>query len=425
MSDRVILHCDCNSFFASVEETFSPELRRVPMAIAGDAENRRGIILAKNELAKRYKIQTAETVWSAKRKCPDLVLRPPRRGAYSEFCARVNALYDGYTDRVQRFGLDESFLDLTGCLGRFAGDALRAANDIRERVRREIGITISIGVSWNKVFAKLGSDYKKPDAVTVISRGNWKQIVFPLPVSDLFLVGEKTAEKLSEIGIRSIGDLAGSDREMLTRLFGKFGARLFINANGLDDSPVARSGETEEAKSIGNNITFRRDLVTAGDIRLGVSALADSVASRLRRAGKKCRTVQVTIKDANLKTIMRQTTLSAPTFVSAELAAAAIGLIEKHWTIYRGDAPDPAVKPIRMLGVTAENLVSASEGGMVQISLFDEPGAGRNERTERLEQTIDKIRDRFGQHAVQRASILGNDLGIQDKDEPRGGADNM
>ncbi|MDR3271068.1 MAG: DNA polymerase IV [Peptococcaceae bacterium] len=398
---RTILHCDCNAFFASVEETFSPELKLVPMAIAGDEENRHGIILAKNELAKKYRIQTAETVWSAKRKCPDLVLRPPRRQAYGEFCKRVNAIYEEYTDRVERFGMDESFLDLTGSLRRFEGDADRAANELRERVKTEIGITISVGVSWNKVFAKLGSDYQKPDAVTLINRDNWREIVWPLPASDLFLVGRKTAEKLQGYNIRTIGDIAYTSRASLAQWLGRLGEQLYINANGLDESPVALAGEDEAAKSIGNSMTFRRDLVTDSDIHTGLVMIADSVAARLRRSGVKCRTVQITMKDTSLKSITRQTTLAAPTFVSSELVSVATGLIAKHWQ--RG-------KPIRMLGITGENLIPADEAEGGQMSFFDEPDEVRNERAEKLELAIDGIRGKFGKHALQRAVMFENDL---------------
>jgi DNA polymerase-4 len=404
-NDRIIFHCDCNAFFASVEETFEPSLKDVPMAIAGDAENRRGIILAKNELAKKYKIQTAETVWSAKRKCPELLLLPPRRRAYSEFCERVNAIYEGYTAYVERFGIDESFLDLTGFLRRFNNDALKAANEIRQRVKAEIGITISIGVSWNKVFAKLGSDYKKPDAVTVIDRSNWQRILLPLPAADLLGVGKKTAEKLSKFQIHTIGDLVKQSRETLTDWFGKFGEQLYINANGLDDSPVAPTGEIVAAKSIGSNMTFRRDLVTKRDVRLGVSVLADKVAARLRKADKKCRVVQVTIKDTNLHAITRQTTLDRPTFTAAELTDTAVGLIEKHWK---------TGKPIRMLAVTAEHLIPADEAEIGQLTLFGESKTAKSERAEKLEIALDEIRGKYGSHSVQRAAILGNDLGISE-----------
>jgi DNA polymerase-4 len=390
-----------------VEETFQPELRQVPMAVAGDPEKRHGIILAKNELAKRYGIQTAETVWSAKRKCPALVLVPPRHSEYSRFCARVNAIYEQYTPLVERFGIDESFLDLTGCLRDYNNDGPACANAIRERVRREIGITVSVGVSWNKIFAKLGSDYKKPNAVTDINRGNWQQIVFPLPVGDLFFVGRKTADALAQFGVRTIGGLAGLKREFLIRKFGKLGDQLFINANGLDDSPVAAAGANEPVKSIGNGYTFRRDLVSESDIRTGVIYLADSVASRLRRHGFKCRTVQIAIKDAALKSITRQTTLPAPTDLAGELTKAVLELIARHWRI--GD-------PIRTLTVTAENLLPADKAALRQLSLFDEPERHAAERRERLEKALDSIRGKYGRHSVQPAAIIGNDLGIRAAD---------
>jgi nucleotidyltransferase/DNA polymerase involved in DNA repair/arsenate reductase-like glutaredoxin family protein len=276
---------------------------------AGDPEARHGIILAKNELAKKYKIRTAETIWSAKKKCPELVLVPPRHKIYGEFCERVNAIYEQYSPLVERFGIDESFLDVTGCLHPFGEDVMKCAHAIRERVKREIGITISVGVSWNKIFAKLGSDMKKPDAVTAIPRGNWKELVFPLPVSDLFLVGKKTADELAKIGVSTIGGLASCDRDFLIRRFGKMGEQLHRNANGLDDSPVAAIGEGDALKSVGNGFTFKRDLVSDGDIQVAVTYLSDSVATRLRKHNFKCRVVQVAIKDTNLKSITRQTTL--------------------------------------------------------------------------------------------------------------------
>jgi DNA polymerase-4 len=405
-ADRQIFHCDCNSFYASVEETFRPELRRVPMAVAGNPEMRHGIILAKNELAKKFKIATAETVWSAKRKCPELVLVPPRHKIYGEFCERVNAIYEQYSPLVERFGIDESFIDVTGCLRPFSGDALKCAHEIRERVKREIDITISIGASWNKIYAKLGSDYKKPNAVTAITRENWKEIVFPLPAGDLFFVGRKTAEALLKMGVRTIGDLANYDRDLLVRRFGKMGEQLYINANGLDTSPVAAVGEGEPIKSVGHGYTFKRDLVSESDVRTAVTYLSDSVATRLRKHGFKCRVVQVAVKDTNLQSITRQTTLAAPSHLSVEIGAAALELIAKHWRVGR---------PIRTLTITGENLVPADEAEYGQLSLFDEPtglggdGRPKSERAEQLEQALDNIRERYGSKAVIQGNILGND----------------
>ncbi|MCL2299356.1 MAG: DNA polymerase IV, partial [Firmicutes bacterium] len=200
MPDRIIFHCDCNAFFASVEETFHPEYKKIPMAVAGDPASRHGIILAKNERAKKYGVQTAETIHSARKKCPGLLLCPPRHGVYGEFCERINAIYETYTDRVERFSIDESFLDMTF----FGSDAPAIAHQLRRRVARETGVTISVGVSWNKIFAKMGSEYKKPNAVTVIDPGNYKKLLWPMPVGELFMVGRTTAQALEKFGIHTI-----------------------------------------------------------------------------------------------------------------------------------------------------------------------------------------------------------------------------
>jgi DNA polymerase-4 len=377
------------------------------MSVAGNPENRHGIILASNILAKKHGVKTAETIWAAKKKCPDLVLVPPRHHIYGEFSERVNAIYEQYTPNVEKFGLDESFLDVTGCLASFGGDSLKCANEIRERVKREIDITISIGVSWNKIFAKLGSDYKKPNAVTAITRENWKEIVFPLPANAMLGVGRKTAEALTKMYVRTIGDLAACDRARLVKEFGKMGDVLWISANGLDDSPVAAVGEGEPIKSVGNGYTFKRDLVSESDFHTAVAYLADSVATRLHKHNFKCRVVQIAIKDTAMKSIVRQTTLTAPTYLAHDISAAAFELLTKHWRVG---------KPARALTITGENLVPADEAEVGQLSLFDEPSVPSNERAERLEHALDSIRERYGSKAVIPANILKNDLGIRDKD---------
>ena len=407
MPDPIIFHCDCNAFFASVEETFHPEYKQVPMAVAGDPANRHGIILAKNERAKKYGIKTAETIHSAQRKCPALLLCPPRHGAYGEFCGRINAIYETYTDHVERFSIDESFLDMTF----FGGDALSIAHEIRRRVARETGVTISIGVSWNKIFAKMGSEYKKPDAVTEISRLNYREILWPMPVGELFMVGRNTAQALEKFGVRTIGDLARTDENFLRRQFGKMGDYLHGSSNGLDDSPVARVGEHDPAKSIGSGMTFRRDLVGEGEVRTGLLPLADSVAARLRRAGVKCATVQVTIKDTALKSITRQKSVR-PTWLAADLVRACLELIHASWP---KDPPqkacglsgDPRYKPIRLLTVTAQNLVPEEEA-VEQLSLFDEPGASKD--TEQLERAVDGIREKYGSGSIRHGSVLGSEI---------------
>ena len=220
---RVIFHCDLNSFFASVELLSRPELRGVPVAVCGDPEQRHGVILAKNEPAKQRGVRTAETIWQARRKCPELVLLPPHHRLYAEYSKRINAIYYEYTDLVEPFGIDESWLDVTGSLHLFGGDARALADALRERVRRELGLTISVGVSFNKVFAKLGSDYKKPDATTVIPPDGWRELVWPLPVGSLLFVGHAAEELLGRYGVRTIGELAACKEETLDALMGKLG----------------------------------------------------------------------------------------------------------------------------------------------------------------------------------------------------------
>ncbi|MBO5059414.1 MAG: DNA polymerase IV [Clostridia bacterium] len=396
--DRIILHSDCNNFFASVECALNPELKNVPLAVAGDKESRRGIILAKNELAKKYKVQTAEPIWQAKKKCPDLVTVPPHHSLYKEYSDRINKIYVDYTDQVERFSIDESWLDVTGST-RLFGDGKTIADTIRKRVREEIGITVSIGVSFNKVFAKLGSDYKKPDATTVISRENYKEILYPLPVSTMLFVGKRSYESLLRLNIKTIGDLAAADAQLLEKKLGKTALMLIKYANGEDDEPVMPYYFEHEAKSIGKGLTFSRNLVGRDDIAKGVRALSDNIAAQMRQKNLKCNTVQVHIKDVNLKTISRQTTLYKPTYLAKEIFDEAMRLILENWSMD---------KPIRMITVTGTNFIGSDIGG--QISLFDD--FSDEEKHEKLELAIDKIRSTYGTDSITSASILGNDLGI-------------
>ena len=261
MGDRVILHCDLNCFFASVELLSHPDLRDIPTAVCGDPASRHGIILAKNEPAKRLGIQTAETIWQAKKKCPGLVLLPPHHGLYREYSRRVNTIYEQYTDLVEPYGCDEAWLDVTGSTA-LKGDEKKIADEIRSRVKKELGITVSIGISWNKIFAKLGSDYKKPDAITQFHKENYQSIVWNLPAANLLYVGRSTRTMLNRYGIKTIGKIATSDPDFLERLFGKMGLVLYSFANGWDDSPVAPEGYAAPIKSIGNSTTTPRDLAT-------------------------------------------------------------------------------------------------------------------------------------------------------------------
>lgn len=408
--DRVILHCDCNSFFASVETVLDPSYAGVPMAVCGSEEDRRGIVLAKNELAKRFGIETAETVWSARRKCPDLVIASPHYDAYAEFSERINRIYDRYTDRVEPFSIDESFLDVTASRALF-GDGLTIADDIRRAVREEIGVTVSVGVSFNKIFAKMGSDYKKPDATTVISRDNFRQMLFPLPVDSLMYIGRRTAESLRAVNIRTLGDLARASRSFLVARFGKQGEMMHDYANGIDPSPVAVRGESRVPKSVGNGMTFRHDLVTEEEIRIGLEALCDEVGARLRAGGQKACTVSVTVKDTMLESLSRQAPLDRPTDLARELSAAAFSLVLRAWKIGR---------PIRALTVTAMQLVRAEES-FEPISFFDGDAEERRQKSAEIESTMDKIRERFGHAAITSGAVLGSDIGVGMKKKEKDG----
>ena len=257
---RVILHCDLNSFFASVELLSHPELKELPVAVCGDPASRKGIILAKNEAAKGYGVRTAETIWQARQKCPDLVLLPPHHDRYREYSHLINTIYGQYTDLVEPFGIDESWLDITGSMHLFGGDPRAIADGIRERIRRELGLTLSVGVSFNKVFAKLGSDYKKPDATTVIPPEGWQSIVWPLPLGAMLFAGPAAQRILGQYGIRTIGQLAAADNALLENLLGKLGRQLWSCANGLEDSTVRPQHLQEPVKSVGNSSTFPENL---------------------------------------------------------------------------------------------------------------------------------------------------------------------
>ena len=388
--DRIILHCDLNCFFASVELLSHPDLRHLPVAVCGDPSSRHGIILAKNEPAKRCGVQTAETIWQAKKKCPSLVLLPPHHDRYRVYSKQVNAIYEQYTDLVEPFGIDESWLDVTGSLHLFGGDAAALADTLRHRVREELGLTLSVGVSFNKVFAKLGSDYKKPDATTVISRENWKEIVWPLPVGDLLFVGGAARKLLAQYGVKTIGDLAACPTDMLESLMGKLGTQLHEYACGLDASPVRSRYDRETVKSVGNGTTFPQNLTTWEQVRGGIAVLADSVATRLRHSGLYAGGVQVTVRDPQFHDRSRQMQLSAPTHLIRELTAAAMDLTGQLWK-------PPA--PVRALTVTAIHLVR-SEDAYEQVDLFTAGAAPKKEKQEQLEAAMDRLRGKFGTDVI-------------------------
>lgn len=388
--DRTILHCDCNAFFASVECIDRPELKKVPMAVAGDPKNRTGIILAKNELAKGFGVKTAETVYAARRKCPGLVLVPPRHHLYRQVSDRVNALYQRYTDQVEPFGIDESWLDVTGSLRVLNADGPALADELRERVRGEIGITISVGVSFCKILAKIGSDLKKPDATTVLTRENFREKIWPLPAGDMLFVGRATGALLEKHAIRTIGDIARAGREDLIALLGKGGEALWRNANGLDDDPVRSVAQREPVKSIGNGMTFPRDLTSASELRAAAALLADEVSTRMRAHGVKCLTLQVQLKNPSMKSISRQVSLSNATRLQSEMIDQAMRLIRANWK---------EGAPVRAMTLTATHLI-AEEEDSAQLSLFEDAEEKKRARREDLEDAVYHIRSRFGPDSI-------------------------
>ena len=393
--ERVILHSDLNNFYASVECLYHPELRGRPVAVAGDPQARHGIVLAKNYAAKIWGVATGNPLWMAKQKCPNIVFVPPHYDLYMKYSQIAREIYGEYTNQVEPYGLDECWLDVTGSTDLF-GDGKAIADKLRERIRCELGVTASVGVSYNKIFAKLGSDMKKPDATTVITRDKFQEIVWPLPVSDLLYVGQATHNKLKRYGIETIGDLAQADRKFLQYRFGKNGDMLWLFANGMDTSPVSNIGAKSLIKSIGNSTTAPRDLVTEEDIKITLYILCESVSSRMREYGFICNTVQIGIRDNLLQSYERQGKLSYPN-------RTAKALFEKAFALYKKN--HLSGRPIRSLSVRACDLTFHL---YEQLSFL--PEISRIQRQEELESTVDRIRRRFGHFSVRRGILLKDNV---------------
>lgn len=297
--NRTILHSDCNCFYVSVELLHHPELRGKPVAVGGDPEARHGIVLTADYTDKRYGVKTGMALWQAKQVCPDITFLPPRMDLYLRFSRMAQEIYADYTDKREPYGIDESWLDVTDS-ATLKGDGFHIAQEISSRMKKELGITVSVGVSFNKIFAKLGSDYKKPDAITTMYEDEFQRKAWCLPVSDLLYVGNATNKKLYSMGIRTIGDLAKSDETLLVRKLGKMGSILWAFANGYDESPVKLENTSAPVKSVGNSTTTPRDMETDEDVKIVLYILAESVAARLRENGFRCRTVEISVRDKEL-----------------------------------------------------------------------------------------------------------------------------
>ncbi len=393
--ERSVLHCDANCYYASVECLYHPEIRDKPVVVGGNEETRHGIVLTGNEKAKKlYSIKTGMSLADARLLCPKLIVMPPNYPGYIRFSKMLRRIYSDYTDMIEPFGLDECWLDVTGSRLLF-GSPEEIAEDIRKRVKFELGITVSVGVSWNKIFAKLGSDYKKPDAVTVINKDNYKEIVYPLPVSDLLMVGPATTRKLKNHGIYTIGELADAPPEMLAAFLGKMGYVLHSFANGYENASVSVSGSTPLIKSVGNGITAPRDLMNEEDIKSVQYVLAESVARRLREQGLKGRVVSIGIRDKNLFSFTRQSKLSSATNDTRKLQSTALKLFNSNYSF-------ETMPPVRALTVSVSEL--CDENDSFQLDMFEDNELA--ERLDRLNHAVDGLKDRFGSDCVRQAFLL-------------------
>ncbi len=390
--EPIILHADLNSFYASVECLYDPSIRDKPVAVCGSPELRHGIVLAKNELAKKAGIKTGEVIWEAKIKAPNLLVVPPKYDRYLRIGNMAREIYGRYSQQVEPFGMDEAWIDIS-YPNRTLEEGYKIAWEIKEKIKFELGITASIGVSFNKIFAKLGSDMKKPDAVTLISRDNYKQKAWPLPVEELLYVGRATKRKLNRYNIHTIGELAQCDREFLQQKLGKWGPVLRAYALGQDFSRVENQGYQSVIKSIGNGTTPPEDLNTYEDVKITVLVLAESVARRLREQGLKGKTVQIYVRDCDLESFERQGQLLDYSNVSRDIAGKALEILKNNWLFQ---------KPIRSFSLRVTNLVSQERH--IQLSLFEEDN--KKYKLVDLEKSIDQVRSRYGAYAVQRACLL-------------------
>ena len=406
---RVILHSDLNNFFASVEIALNPALAGKPLIVCGDPKERHGVVLAKNEEAKKFGIKTAETVYSALKKCPDLQMVGSHFHEYKKYSQKVVEIYARFTDKIEECSIDECALDMTESTFLF-GSGYEIAETIRRTVKEELGLTVSVGVSFNKVFAKLASELKKPDAVTEISEENYREIVWRLPVTDLLFVGKSTAQTLRDLGVHTIGDLARADEAMLSRFLGKRGRQLRVYARGEDDEPVHFEKKKEDLKSIGNSMTLPKDITDREEVKRWFYALAESVSARLRAADVgRASTVHIVVRNEKLEDSTCQKKVP-PTALCGDIAQAAYELFCRNF---------PLGYKVRMLGVT----VSGFDYHIEQMTLDSMLSGERSkyDKKERAESAIAKIREKYGYATVQRGVVMGdeklNGLDIRGKKE--------
>lgn len=391
---RNILHCDMNNFYASVECMLDPSLRSHPVAVCGSVEERHGIVLAKNYAAKAFDVKTGDAVWQAKQKCKDLVVVPPHYEEYIKYSKLARSVYNRYTDQVEPYGMDECWLDISGTQNIF-GSPEKVANEIRETIKFELGLTISVGVSFNKIFAKLGSDMKKPDAVTVIDKETFREKIWGLPAADLLGVGRATQRVLDNYCIRTIGDLANTNPDLLKSRLGKNGIALWNFANGNDHSIVAKQDFVSPVKSIGHGTTTVADLENSEQVWAVFLELTQEIGHKLRVHQKCAEGVAIHIRDNTLFSKQWQIKVPLPTQSPMVIAKTAFALFKQKysWT-----------NPIRSVTIQAINLIPQDTPR--QIDLFTD--VRQIDKLERLDLCIEDIRRRFGKDSIRNAVLCNN-----------------
>ncbi len=391
--NRIILHSDINCFFASVEHLKHPEYNGKPLAVGGNPEKRHGIILTADYLTRKYGVRTGMTLWQAKKLCPDIIIVEPNMQLYKEYSAMAHSIYSDYTDLIEPYGIDESWLDVSAlCPDGSAGEGI--AQEINRRMKKELGITNSVGVSWNKVFAKLGSDYKKPDAITVFMPEHM-DIIRKIPVQDLLYVGANNRKRLNDIGIFNIGHLADAPEDILVSRLGKMGITFKRYAMGLDEEPVMPDNYQREVKSIGNSTTTAVNLKDNEDAKRVFYELAEYVAYRMKKKGLKGKVLEITVRTSDMENISRHRQLDQYTNIADEIATKALELFKENYHFH---------KPVRSLGIRMTDLVDANEPE--QLSLFTDEDNRKKHRA--MDSTIDSIREKFGYDIIKRGIMYTN-----------------
>ncbi len=381
-----------NSCYASVECSLNPSLKGKPVAVGGNEESRHGIILAKSEEAKICGVKTGEPLWQARQKCPELIIVEPHFDAYKKYSKMAREIYRRYTDKIEPMGLDEAWCDLTGSTLAF-GSGEYICGEIKESFKRELDITVSIGLSYNKIFAKLGSDLANRDSIVTISSENFKRVVWPLPVTAIMGVGKSTGETLRRYGVSTVGDLARCDVKWLELIFGVMGQVLWKYANGLDDSVVMPDGYREQIKSIGHGVTCKSDLVNNEEVWKVFLSLSQSISKQLKEQKLEATGVQISVRDKDFATRQFQKSTETATQSPVKIAKTASELFEKNYCWN---------KAVRALTVRAINL--QKEGTPFQLSFdFD---CEKYEKQKKIDNAVFSIRERFGSNAIFNCCLM-------------------